>query len=192
MFFNPTDSLETTFWVFAFGGTLFFVLRILFMLFVGGDHDMDADGHIGGDIGHDGTDVSFNLFSLQSLTGFFMMFGWVGLSLYVQSEVGPFFSVLGAFAAGLSTMFITAAIFRAAMNLVNPGSRFVVDDAVGKTASVYQRIPADGRGRIQLTLAGSTREIDAISEEKADIDSFTSVEVVRKVDDRTVAVKTIG
>jgi membrane protein implicated in regulation of membrane protease activity len=88
-------------------------------------------------------------------------------------------------------MLITAYLFKLARKLVSKGSVFSVDQVVGKRGTVYQRISADGRGKINVELNDSTREIEAIAEDKQDIDSFQTVEVVRVVDQRTVAVKKI-
>ena len=118
-----------------------------------------------------------------------MMFGWVGLAMYEQGNI--LLALPSAFVAGLLTMYITAFIFRAAAKLAGGGARFDIKDSIGKTANVYQRIGSGGRGRIQISLADVTHELDAISEDGTDIDSFSSVEIVRTVDDNTVSVKKI-
>ena len=99
--------------------------------------------------------------------------------------------VIGGGIAGVLTMYLTAWIFRGARLLVSPGAQFRIENAVGLKASVYQRIPAEGKGRVQLAIDGHTHEIDAIAETPAEIPSFKTVEVVRVVDAETVAVKLV-
>ena len=62
--------------------------------------------------------------------------------------------------------------------------------AVGKTASVYMTIPArgDGRGKIQVTVSGRLKTMDAISSGES-IDAFKSVIVVSVRDDGIFVVK---
>jgi len=80
-------------------------------------------------------------------------------------------------------------LFNAARKLVSLGARFAIEDTIGMTASVYQRIPPDGRGMIQVAIDGMTREIEALSEDKVELESFQAVKVVRVVDHMTVTVK---
>lgn len=190
--FEGMDNYQTIFWVCAIAGTAAFAIKTATSLLIGADHDLD--GGIGEvhEVAHDGiesSDAAFQLISITSLTGFFMMFGWIGLAMYEQGNI--LIAFLSAFVAGLLTMYITAFIFRAAAKLAGGGARFDIKDSIGKTANVYQRIGSGGRGRIQISLADVTHEIDAISEDGADIDSFSSVEIVRAVDGNTVSVKKI-
>ena len=65
------------YWGFAIAGSVFFLLRTL-LFFVGFD-----DGHAHGDVYHDtdtgmGTEGSFHILSLTSLSAFIMAFGWLG------------------------------------------------------------------------------------------------------------------
>ncbi len=76
--------------------------------------------------------------------------------------------------------------------MVSKGGTFSIKSTVGKKASVYQKIPADGKGRINYSLPGSnTRELDAVSEDKKDIESFKTVEIVNTIDNNTVSVREV-
>ncbi len=198
-FLNDMDMLGVFFWLCAIAGTLFFLLRVA-MLCIGASFE-GADGDAGGDV-HDSTihhdamdyddssDASFQLFSVHSITAFIMMFGWAGLSSYIQFELGPTLAILIALAAGTMVLFITAYLFKLALKLVSPGAQFDIEKTVGLTAKVYQEISQNGAGRIQLSLPGAgLREIDAVSEDKKKIESFVSVKIVRVIDPSTVSVK---
>ncbi|MCA9403193.1 MAG: hypothetical protein KC897_05375 [Candidatus Omnitrophica bacterium] len=187
-FLTNADSVTKVFWVCALGGTVFFTVRLILMI-VGGDMDGDVDGDMDGDT-H--SDAAFEWISINTLTAFIMMFGWVGLTAYKQFELSVVQSFGLAFAAGLMSMWITAMLFRMAGKLVSKGAVFKISDTVGLNASVYQRIPAEGRGKVNVSLPGGIlKELEAMSEDKIDIESFKTVKVVQVVDDRTISVRQI-
>lgn len=205
---SQASGTELMFWSFAVFGTLFFFLRVAAMA-IGGfgsdDLDADADGHFDadgdGDVvdaelvedgqGHHGhaSDAAFKLLSVHTVTGFCMMFGWMGLASYKQFGLGAPLSVLAAFAAGFSTMYATAWLFKMASHMTSMGASFTAKDLVGKEATVYLRIPESGRGKIQIGVDGITRFIEAVSDDGAEIDSFKVVQVTRAMDASTVAVR---
>jgi hypothetical protein len=185
---------EKLFAIFAFTGTLFFLLRIAWMLLggMGGadiqDLDHNVDGaHVSTDH-HDGIDSAFKMLSINSVTAFFMMFGWIGLAASRQFGLGTALSMICALLAGVASMALIAWIFQLFAKLQHSGQKFSVEACVGQTASVYLRIPADGKGRVQIHVGGAQRELDAVSDEKQVIDSFKNVKIVRVIDPRTVAV----
>ena len=192
--------LENVFWFCALVGTLFFVLRVI-MMFMGadgGDGGSDFHGHggdVGGDLGDMGhmshSDVVFETISINSITAFIMMFGWTGLTCHKQFGMGTTISLVISLLIGILCMLITAYIFKLAKKLTSPGAEFDIKNTVGMNASVYQQIPAEGRGRININMPAMTRELDAVSEEKQEIASFNTVEVVRVVDNNTVSVKKV-
>ena len=194
--FLPSDpsGLETTLWLCAFGGSLFFALRIMLMV-VGGfadDFDGSMDDHGGfdssaGDAHH--SEAAFKLISLNTISAFVMMFGWSGMSAHLQFHLSTFTAVFIALVVGVFSMLVTAWLYKMAMKLASPGANFNIHETVGLTGTVYQRIPATGRGKIQLPVNGLTRELHAISQEQKDLDSFTSIVVIDTIDNETVSVK---
>ncbi|MCH8275700.1 MAG: hypothetical protein IH851_13025 [Armatimonadetes bacterium] len=204
------SGLEMVFWAFAVIGTLFFFFRLVLMIVGGFAEDMHLEGGHGDmDVGHGDVDVghaamdagqhqadhsptgAFRLISMNTLTGFFMMFGWAGLAGLVQYEMSSTLAVMLGLGAGFIAMWITALLFVLAARFTSPGARFEIGRTVGSTARVYQRIGADSRGKVQLTAHDMTQELEAVSEDKIDIDSFETVEVVRIVDSQTVSVRKV-
>lgn len=190
------SGTESAFMLCALVGTLFFVLRAGMMVFAGfGAADIDdldpteapAGAHHSGHL--EDSDPAFKLFSINSLTDFFMMFGWIGLAAYKQFQLGAGVSVLLAFAAGLATMAATGLIFKAVLGLQTTGSRFEAAKVVGLPAAVYARIPAGGRGQIRVSHEGLTRTLDALAEDGLEIESFANVIVLKALDSKTVVVK---
>ncbi|MBI4582423.1 MAG: hypothetical protein HY717_00120 [Planctomycetes bacterium] len=202
-FLQGASGTELVFWAFALSGTLFFALRVMVMI-VGGFgadsdvgpadlggghdvHDVGADGHHSHDL--QATDPAFKLVSINSITGFLMMFGWGGLTAYSQFQLGATVSILIAFAAGLLTMAVTASLFKFVHRLSSPGDVYTIDKTVGCVGSVYMKIPAQGRGKVQVICNGVTRFVDALSESGVEIDSFQEVQITKVVDPMTVMVR---
>ena len=185
-------NTETLFWSFAVFGTVLFVLRTALM-FSGIGHDFGASH----DVYHEvdtatGSEHSFKLFSLQTLTAFVMMFGWAGLAALKQFELGTALSVVVALAVGVVFMYLIAFFMRALLKLETDGIVFKIEDTIGTNASVYERIPASGLGRIQIHAGGMLREVQAVSEKGEVIDSARPVVVVRVVDSQTVSVQPVN
>ena len=186
-------SLQSLFWICAIVGSTVFALKLL-MLFIGGadfDMDPDADFDTGDAIDGHHTEVAFKVISLTSISAFLMMFGWVGLACSEQYQLGSIVSLLVAVLIGTITMFFTAYLFKLAMKLVSSGASFNQNDIVGLKATVYQRIPAKGTGRVQVVVGGVMREMDAITENGKELESFKNVEILKLGDGSVVTVKEI-
>jgi hypothetical protein len=134
-------------------------------------------------------DGKFKFLSKQAMTGFMMMFGWVGLTCQKEFSLSGFNTVWIAVAFGILTMILTGFLFQGAKKLRSSGTVFKLEDAVGLEALIYQRILKDGVGKVTVTMHQFTYEIDAIAHE--DLPSFTKVRIVKKVDEKTVLVAPI-
>jgi len=168
-------SKDTFFWFFALAGSGMFLIQFLLTLFGMGDHEeLDAQ--------------HFKWLTKQTLTGFLMFFGWVGLTCKREFSLNGLASAAWATGGGLAAVFVTAFIFKMAKKLQSSGTVFRIEEAIGKEAVVYQRIPKEGAGKISISLHHHTHEIDAVSLTQEEIASFTLVEIVKNMDGRTVAV----
>jgi len=196
------ESQDIVFWAFALFGTMLFFLRVCSSWLMhsndgDGDHcDFESDTHDSFDSHstneHHGAKSSLKLFSIHSISGFFMMLGWVGLACTKQLEYSPLTSIIIAFIAGIITMVATGLIFKWSLLLINPGSQFDIKKTIGQVATVYQRIPQKGLGKIQLEVDGMNREILAQSLNNNIIESFEYVKVLQVLDNETVIVEKIN
>lgn len=168
------------FWFCALAGSGMFLIQFL-LSFIGMDGE-DAD---------ESSSQNFKWLSKQAVTGFLMMFGWIGLACKKELNYSAPASTSLAVAAGIVAMFITGSIFKISRKLRSTGTVFRIEEAVGKEASVYQRIPKGGSGKITLSLRDLTHEIDAISLGGEEVNSFTQVQIIKKADERTVVVTPI-
>lgn len=191
--FSDLSSTENIFWVCAILGSLFFLFKILVTLAGGGDLDVESDVNADAldSIDAHGTEVAFKLISLTSISSFIMMFGWVGLASYSQFGLTTLPSLLVAFVAGLITMYLVGKLFLVAGNFTSKGASFSKTDLIGQVASVYHEIPENGRGKIQITIAGMHREFEAESDNNQKIESFKSVKIIKLLNESTVIVKEI-
>ena len=150
------DATMQIFWACAIAASVVFIIQnALMLLGLGGmDADVDADVstdfdvHADGDAdvstghsGHEGTLGSagiFSLFTLRNFINFFLGFGWGGISLapVVHSKA---LLVLLSFAIGVLFVAVFAVLMRMMLKLEKSGN-FKIQDCVGQTASVYQRL----------------------------------------------------
>lgn len=170
-------TLNTIYLICAIAGGTILVLRIILMV-VGLDQGDAPDTPI--DLNHDGIlDThagGVNFLSLQSIAGFFTMFGLVGLGL-LQIRASEAVSLLGALAAGIFTAWATGMIFLQMRRLQSEGT-LVISNAVGQVGTVYLTIPEKGSGVVTVTVQGTMRTLDAVSEHSRRIPTGSVVRVV--------------
>jgi membrane protein implicated in regulation of membrane protease activity len=195
------SALEKFFLTSALCGTVIFCIRMALML-IGLTGDFGDDGAIDGggeheavdmihdttdmevtsdsDVvshGSDGSDSSFKFLSLQGLTAFFMMFGWVGLAMIRDSGFSSLTAIIGGLIAGLISVYALACIFRFALSLQSDGT-MRISSAMGAGGKVYLRIPASGSGQVQVEVDGRLQIFDAISADKVEIPTGEQITVV--------------
>ena len=130
-------------------------------LFGFGDADNDFGVEDLGDM--EGADSSLNFLSVRAIAGFLTFFGLVG---WLGSGKGWGDATTGAaaLAAGGSVMVMIAWIMRSFQRLSSSGN-VIPENAVGKVAKVYLRIPENrsGKGKVTLSLQGRSVEFQAVS-----------------------------
>ena len=168
-------DLASVYWGLAIFGSIFFgITCVLAIIGVGGldeGMDIDADGVSLDHVDHGFLD--FNLFSIRSILAFLTVFGWGGV-MWGHYGVWGF---VGAFAAGVATMFLTALVIWALMKLQSSGT-ISNRQFLGLTGSVYLSIPG-GRteaGKITVRLKGATHELKAVADEAVPTGSAVVVE----------------
>lgn len=176
-------SLETIYTVCAVAGGTVLVLRLILML-LGMDHAdaasdsvLDVTNTDAGDLsGHGEHGGAFNFLSLQSIAGFFTMFGLVGLGL-LRINASEVMSLLGGLGAGLLTAWATGMVFWSMRRLQSEGT-LNINNAVGQTGTVYLTIPAEGTGVVNVTVQGTLRALDAVSASGHPIPTGRIIQVV--------------
>jgi hypothetical protein len=155
---------------------------------------MDADFHgdFHGDAGdisdidHASSALSFKFLSLQGLTAFFMMFGIIGLAI-LRADLWPLFAIGGGGIAGLLTVWVMGMLFTALGKLQSEGN-INIKNAVGQQGTVYLTIPSQGSGQVSVTVQGSLKIFDAVSEGRKKIATGEKVKVLNIIDNKTLLV----
>lgn len=182
--FLALDTNLQVYWTAAVISGVIFLVQLILTL-VGIDSDIDTDVDFDGDT----TDFGgLSLFSIRSIVNFFLGFGWTGVGLWGHVENVYLLYVLSVI-AGLLLAVVCLFVMRKLKRLEKNGA-YRLQDAIGKTCSVYLRVPANrsGKGKIQISLGGSIHEINAVTDGEQ-ISTGNTVEVLSVVDSSTVLVK---
>ena len=128
---------------------------------LGGDADIDADMDVDE---LDAGDGSISFISVRTLASFLTMFGLVGWAGTADGW-GPTRTPIIAFLAGSSSMLVVAYLMFTFRKLVSSGN-VQPKSAVGRTAKVYLKIPANrsGRGKVTVELQGRSLEFGAVTD----------------------------
>lgn len=159
--FMMLPALEQVFWVCAMISSFFFVIQLLLTL-IGMDSSdvcVDFDGPDTMDFGG-----GVSLFTVRAFVNFLLGFGWGGLSI-CQLTRNVLVIVLVALATGVLFVWVIRLLYKNVRHL-EYNAAFNIDECVGKTATVYLRIPANnvGVGKVQISVRGSVHELDACSD----------------------------
>lgn len=144
-------------------GTIFFAIRLFFML-VGGD----ADAHTpdSPELAHD-SDHAFKVLSVQSVAAFLMGFGWAGLGGYRGSNWGVAQSIGVGVLGGVAMVWFLAWLLKVVYDLQS-SANISIRSLPGRDAEVYDTVPARDEssrsaGRIRVIIDNRERFYNAIS-----------------------------
>lgn len=202
------------FWTCALAASVVFIIQNVLMLMGLGDMDSDVDADVSTDFdvhagidtpegdadissghtGHEGTLGSagiFSLFTLRNFVNFFLGFGWGGISLAPVVSNTTLLVVL-AICCGLLFVAVFVVLMRAILRLEHNGA-FKIHDCVGKTATVYLRIPAhrEAAGKVQVSINGSVHELDAFTDGDF-LPTGSRIRVKSVIDNGSLLVEPIG
>ncbi len=153
----------------ALGGSVIFVIQLLFSLF--GGADSDADSGADADTDFDASDIDLgdagalsmvSFFSLRSIIAFLTFFGWAG---YFWGDRGWGGLAIAVF-AGAVMMVLTTLLVWFFLRMQQSGNLRTAD-FLDRTGTVYLGIPA-GRaagGMVTVNLEGCTRQVRAVADE---------------------------
>ncbi len=172
---NGIPAFEKVFWYFAIPFSLVFIIQLI-LTFMGMNDDTDvgedhsifdhSDAH---DLDLDSGESldsmsSFHFFTVRNFIIFFTVFGWTGIVGANSNLSGAATVILSVF-LGLVVMAIVSGIFYLTNKLVENGTMSLAN-AMHCIGEVYITIPANGSGigKVNITLQGSLREIEATTE----------------------------
>jgi membrane protein implicated in regulation of membrane protease activity len=176
-FYTALSAIQKFFLFCAVLGGIIFVIRMVFMTAGLGGHDVHDGGGFDHAEAHSDSDTSFKLFSLHGLTGFFMMFGLVGLAMSKQFWIPDLVAVAGGIAAGLCTVWVIGKTLVSMSKLQSDGT-LNIGSAVGQEGRVYLKIPSGGTGQVQVPCQGRLTIYDAMAAGREEIRSGEPVIVI--------------
>lgn len=181
---------EQVFWVIAIPATLIFVILLILTIF-GSDTDTDVDSDVDGNLA-DGDSIPFQFISMKNIVAFFAVFGWSGIG-FINAGFVAWLVIILAIICGLIMMAAMAALFYFMSRLAESGT-LKMKNAIGRLGEVYLVIPANrkGFGKVQLSVQGSLRTLDAITDEPEPIPTSAIIEVLEVIDEQILLVKKQG
>lgn len=147
------------FWCSVVGGTILVAQTVLLILGIG-DVDADAGADFSdvdpGDFGHG--NVFAKALTFQTFVAFLTFFGLAGMACR-RGELNSTLSLIIAIASGL-TAFALVGYLMALLTALQGKGNVELQNAVGSTARVYLRIPAQKKGAGKVTVAVQGRSIE--------------------------------
>lgn len=182
---SSLDMLEKIYWSIALISSLFFAFIVL-MTFLGGDVD-DAgtpDAEIDSDTG-----IGFQFFTVKNLVGFFTVFSWAGLAC-IHADMSTTSTIIVSVICGAIMMVLMALLFFGMSKMAESGT-LNMNNAVGCIGEVYLPIKKEREsiGKIQIKVQGSLRELEALTDEKFDLERGTVIKVLAIISEEILLVE---
>lgn len=187
--FGPLSLFEKIYWAVAGISSVIFVV-LLVLTFLGGDTETvegDVDVEIEGDTG-----IGFQFLSFKNLIGFLTIFGWSGIAC-LEGGLSKGWTVLISVICGLLMMLAMAGLFYYLGKLQSSGT-LVLKNALDQTGEVYLTLGA-GRskiGKVSITVQGSLRELDALTDEDVDLVMGNVIRVKQVTDNGILIVELLN
>ncbi|WP_425446782.1 hypothetical protein [Dethiothermospora halolimnae] len=187
---NDIPQFERLFWYLAVPFSVVFVIQTI-LTFTGlggeGDFDIDVDGADGDSMFDSG---NFPFFSVRNFVIFFTVFGWSGI-VFNSNGASKVLTIIVSVLLGLITMFIVASIFYFMSKMTESGN-MNLNNALFETGDVYLTIPENrsGVGKVHITIQGSLREVDAITDGEK-IPTGSTVRVLEVINNQKLLVEKI-
>lgn len=165
-------------------------IQLLLTLFGLGSDSLDLE--FDSEIGDSDHSSGLGIFSVQTISAFFMAFGWSGVA---GTKLGApiALTIVLAFAFGTLTMIGMYFLIRAVLKLQGKGN-LKYDTAIGQVATVYVTIPGgneDGGGQIELTIQGRHRTASARKQAPGAIKPGQQVKITGMLTDTSFLVEEI-
>lgn len=175
-FLENAEPLLQGFWYVALFASLIFLIQSVLTIVGGmdsGDFGMDVEFDTDGDT----SGMPFQFFSFRNLINFLLGFGWTGVVFFDSISNKYLLIALASLVGGLF-VFLFFLLIKQIMKL-SEDNTYSLEKFKNMTGQVYIPIPEDmsGVGRIQISLSGTSHELNAMTEDSERLTSGTMVEV---------------
>ena len=195
---NSLNPFMKVIWSITLIASLIFIIQTI-MTFVGADTGADGDFDASFDTDVDIADVDAavgsggsNLYTFRNFVNFFLGFGWTAVLLNDSIKSRGLLLLL-AVLVGIGFVAMVMYLFKWLYSMQQTGNINVYKTAVGCTGTVYLTIPAErsGEGKVQITIQGSVREYNALTEGDA-LPTGTPIKVVEVINPSTLLVEPLN
>lgn len=172
------EKLTTVYYYIALFATTLFVLKMLLFSVFGGDTEVHSDFTSTVE-----TETSFDFISIQSVLGFLMGFGWMGLTCIKAWHLPAYAVALISIVFGLLMMFLASYV----MFLVKKLNKRVVKDlskAVGLVGRAYTNFSPNGEGQVEISFNEQLSIEEALNTTDEPINAFDQVKIVKYENNR--------
>ena len=172
--FAALTVFEKIYWVVA-GVSSIMLLILTALTLIGGDSD-GIDGDVDAEIDAD-TGVGFQFLSFKNLMGFLTIFSWSGISCIQEGYSKPVVIIISII-CGLLMMLAMATLFYYLSKLQSSGT-LKLKNALDQIGEVYLTIgpKRTSIGKVSITVQGSLRELDALTDADVDLKQGDVVKV---------------
>lgn len=179
-FLEYADIYFKTFWYIALPVSLIFLIQAI-ITFSGISSDIDTDSEV-----HLDGDGLFEYFTVRNAINFLLGFSWGGICFYPHISN----KLLLVFFAVLSGLVFFIAFFHIIQQIkkLEENNSFNPLNTIGKEGEVYLKIPANGKGKVQVSHNGSVHELEAISDSLL-METGTKVTIVDVLENNILLVK---
>ena len=180
MLLNP-EKLITIYLYAAIIGTVIFILKVSLPFDTGSE--VSADFTSVAD-----SDSSFQFFTVESISAFFMSGGWMGWTAFSHLNYELKTTLLIAVISGILGMLVFTWLVTLLKKLEhNP--KVSLNELEGKTGKAYTQFKPKGQGKIQIEFNSKLDTLDAVNESEEEIKTFEQIKVIKIENDVVYIVK---
>lgn len=179
-------------WGVTLTASLIFIIQSI-LTFIGADADSNFDVDV--DTSMDGSDLSnidggSNLYTFRNFINFLLGFGWSAILLQESITSVPVLIIVSVI-IGVALVAAVMYLFKWLAGMQQSGNIDVEKVARGCEGTVYLTIPAaqGGEGKVQISISGSVREYNAVTDNEEDLKTGMAIRVVDVVNSHTVLVE---
>ena len=179
-------------WSVTLTASLIFIIQSI-LTFIGADADSNFDVDV--DTSMDGSDLSnidggSNLYTFRNFINFLLGFGWSAILLQESITSVPVLIIVSVI-IGVALVAAVMYLFKWLAGMQQSGNIDVEKVARGCEGTVYLTIPAaqGGEGKVQISISGSVREYNAVTDNEEDLKTGVAIRVVDVVNSHTVLVE---
>jgi len=152
-------------------GTVIFAIKTLMPMNLGPEVDTDF-----GSVAD--SDASLNIFTIESISAFFMCAGWLGWLCLSQLHYSLKLSAIISVVSGIIGMLFFAWLITQCKKLEHiPNPSY--DELVNRTGKAYLNFAPKGSGKIQIEFNSKLETLEAKNISEVEIKSFESIKVVK-------------